>query len=498
MSYHRDVPFKAYSDRNMCQRVTADQLSNFRSGNGNDDVDDNYDRTVRLRASNDEYSDIDGEPMETPSSDHESKRQQRRSCSRSQRQQRGSFHNSEQILSIEKPDYEETSNSLRARRKITEHYTSERPDSRLAASEPYSEWEQRRQPKFADEPRWSCSREEDIRVTENYITVKNNSLPDAKTKEPDPPSQQNDEKHVRVKKRKRHSSRSKKSHRVDSCSETKSKKRKRRRHSQKKSKRSRGRRSERAASMSSDRGRNEKKLKSPCLPMLRKRRRRQKRISRSVSPPPLLVEHVDPEEEAKQKQENMIRLAKMKASIVRQAVQLKLQQAKRKEENNEDLNNKKTNIHSMFTVTDSPQESHKPTKTGKKLYLPRSRLVDDHDRHRGSSRRSYSRRSPERSRRYRRDWGDVSRRPPAPSPSPPRPSPPVAPPKPKDMGILNAICHLAEHVVKKDPTIEKKIYDKNIESRGGKNFRFLYEPDSVAGKYYAFLKQKLQALKKKL
>lgn len=493
MSYDRKVHLGAYADLKMCQNVTEDQLRTFPLRNDDDEISD---RQIKRAASDtlEDTEDIDGEPMEeeTTSQLRESKQYRRRSHSRSRRH-RGSSHRGSRVESVRDPAV--MSSRHASRKKTSEHYTSERPDSRLAANEVNGEHRRRRRSELVGVPRYSCSRDRDLRVTENYVTVKSDPISDSQTKEPDPSHQRHEETVERPKKRKRHSSRSHNSHRLNSPSKERSKKRKRRRRSHKKSKKLRRHRSERRASLSLSRGPDEKEAKAPCLPIPEKRRRRHKRTPRSVSPPPLLVEHVDPEEEARQKQDNLIRLAKMKASIVRQAVQLKLQQAKRKEENNEKtLNNKKSSIHSMFNVTDSPEENLKPTKTVKKLYLPRSRHGEDLNRDRRSSRRSYNHRSPERSRRYRHDRIDSIRRTSSPSPSPP----PLEPPKPEDEGILNAICHLAEHVVKKDPTIEKKIYDKNIESRGGKRFRFLYEPESLAGKYYIFLKHKLEAQKKKL
>merc|ERR1719397_2346771 len=71
----------------------------------------------------------------------------------------------------------------------------------------------------------------------------------------------------------------------------------------------------------------------------------------------------------------------------------------------------------------------------------------------------------------------------------------VEPPKPTDSAVLKALTQLAEHVVMKDATIEKKIYDKNLKTRGGKRFRFLYEEESNDGKYYKWLKRKLTAQK---
>jgi len=498
MSYDRQVPLRAYADLNMRQNVTEDQLSSFSLGEVNDVNDDCYNRQVGRQPSPDveACSDIDGEPMDETTPEHRDrgyKQYKRRSRSHSLQKLRGSSHRSDGPDLFEESDNMGMFYRRTSRAKSPQLNSFERRDSRLAASELNGHQRPRKPPKISEKLRYSCSRERDLRVTENYVTVKNDPVPKSRTKKPDSSDRQHKTR-SRVSKPKRHRSRSSKPRHLDSHSKERAKKRKRRRHSHKKSKKSRRRHSERAASISISRGLDIKEPESP-RPLPPKRGRRHKRTPRSVSPPPLLVEHVDPEEEAKQKQENIIRLAKMKASIVRQAVQLKLQQAKRKEENTEEIvNHRKSSVHPMFTFTDSPQENLKPTRTAKKLYMPRSRLGDGYDRHRRSSRRSYNRRSPDRRRHSQQNRIDYSHRPSTPSPSPP----PFEPPKPEDKGVLNAICHLAEHVVKKDPTIEKKIYDKNIESKGGKRFRFLYEPDSVAGRYYAFLKRKLEAQMKKL
>jgi len=499
MSYDRQVPLRAYADRSMRQKVREDRLSSFSLREVDDVNDDIYDRQVGRQPSPDleACSDIDGEPMDEITPEHRDrgyKQYNRRSRSQSLHKLRGSSHRSDRSDLVEEPDNMGMFYRRTSRAKSPQLNSFERRDSRLAASELNGHQRLRKPPKRQEKLRYSCSRERDLRVTENYVTVVNEPVPKARTKEPDSSERQRNQTRSRVSKPKRHRSRSSKPCHLDSHSKERSKKRKRRRHSHKKSKKSRRRHTERAASIPICRGLDMQEPESP-RPLPLKRGRRHKRTPRSVSPPPLLVEHVDPEEEAKQKQENIIRLAKMKASIVRQAVQLKLQQAKRKEENTEEIvNHKKNSVQNMFTFTDSPQENLKPTRTAKKLYMPRSRLGDSYDRHRRPPRRSYNRRSPDRRRHSQQNRIDYSLRPSSPSPSPP----PLEPPKPEDKGVLNAICHLAEHVVKKDPTIEKKIYDKNIESKGGKRFRFLYEPDSVAGRYYAFLKRKLEAQMKKL
>lgn len=202
-----------------------------------------------------------------------------------------------------------------------------------------------------------------------------------------------------------------------------------------------------------------------------------KHVSQSPAPMPVQEEdEVDPEEAEKKKKEDILRLAKKKATILRQAQLLKAQQAQRdKEKIERQQTKKKKAIHPIFANHD---ESPSPEPQRRDAAMPRAARAPHPPAESGR-----------RTTQHLGYPGDVSY-----SPQTPKPAV-LEPPKPTDSAVLKALTQLAEHVVMKDATIEKKIYDKNLKTKGGKRFRFLYEVDSNDGKYYKWLKRKLTAQK---
>jgi len=209
-----------------------------------------------------------------------------------------------------------------------------------------------------------------------------------------------------------------------------------------------------------------------------------KHVSQTPAPIPVKEEdEVDPEEAEKKKKEDILRLAKKKATILRQAQLLKAQQAQREKEKNERQQTKKKKaIHPIFANHDESPSPEPPRR--EHAAMPRAARPPQPpaDYKMDTARRDVLY-SPQK---YRQGV--------PPPQCPPKPTV-VEPPKPTDSAVLKALTQLAEHVVMKDATIEKKIYDKNLKSRGGKRFRFLYEEDSNDGKYYKWLKKKLRAKK---